>query len=157
MIIKTLTIFFLLFTSSFGRFVAQPSLKEEKFATLKIPSISLEEELYSKEDSRNDLDQNIIFLPTSSAPYEEQGNVILAGHSGYFGVAPFKRLYQVKKGDMIFLTYEGNEYRYQVTARYTVLKTGKVSLQRDPLKKTITLITCYDNKRQLVLIGEQKK
>ncbi len=130
---------------------------EIPYAILSIPKIQLEKELYAKDDERNDLDTNIIFLPTSALPTEEKGNVILAGHSGFGNIAYFKKLYQLQKGDEIALTYLGNEYLYEVSRTYQVAKTGKVEVIRDPQKEAITLITCYGKKKQLVVIGERKK
>lgn len=130
--------------------------KNETIATLTIPAISLSHNLYAKEDSRNNLDERLIFLKSSSLPDEEKGNVIIVGHSGYGEIAYFKNLYKLKLGDMIYLTYDKKKYTYKIVDMYKVLKTGKVEVIRDSNKKTITLITCYGNKNQLVIIGEQK-
>ena len=103
------------------------------------------------------MDKNIIFLPSTKTPEEEGGNVILAGHSGFGKTAYFKNLYQLKIGDQILLTFLGKQYVYFVSRTYSVDKTGKVEVIRDPNKKTITLITCAGTKKQFVVIGEQKK
>lgn len=132
------------------------SLKKETVAALTIPSISLEQELYSKDDKRNNIDERLIFLDSSSTPDIEKGNVIIAGHSGYGDIAYFKNLYKLKLGDLVYLTYFQKKYTYQIVDMYKVPKTGKVEVIRDSNKKTITLITCSGNKEQLIVIGEQK-
>lgn len=132
------------------------NLKKETVATLMIPSISLEQDLYSKGDKRNNIDERLVFLESSSTPEIEKGNVIIAGHSGYGEIAYFKNLYKLKLGDKIYLTYLQKKYTYQIVDMYKVPKTGKVEVIRDSNKKTITLITCYGNKEQLIIIGEQK-
>lgn len=126
-------------------------------ATLEIPSISLKQELYDKNDVRNNLNEHIIFLPSSSTPDKDKGNVIIAGHNGLTNAAYFKNLHRLKLGDMISLTYYGKSYTYKVVDMYKVAKTGQVEVIRDSNKRTITLITCSGNKDQLVVIGEQKK
>lgn len=130
--------------------------EEEPIATLKIPAISLSHELYAKDDKNNNLNERLVFLKSSAEPNEEKGNVIIAGHSGFGEIAYFKNLYKLKLGDVIYLTYKGQNYTYKIADMYKVLKTGKIEVVRDSNKKTITLITCYGNKEQLVIIGEQK-
>lgn len=131
-------------------------IEKENIATLAIPAISLEQDLYAKDDERSNIDERLVFLSSSSSPEKEKGNVIIAGHSGFGDIAYFKNLYRLKLGDNIFLTYNNKQYRYQIVDMYKVPKTGKIELVRDSNKKTITLITCYGNKEQLVIIGEQK-
>lgn len=129
---------------------------KEAYATLTIPAISLVQDLYAKGDARNNLDERLVFLKSSSLPNEKKGNVIIAGHSGFGEVAYFKNLYKLKLGDEIYLTYDKKKYTYKIIDMYKVLKTGKVEVVRDSNSQTITLITCYGNKEQLVIIGEQK-
>ncbi len=132
-------------------------LKKEVDIRLTIPSISLNQVLYEKEDERNKLEERLIFLKSSSTPEIKGGNVIIAGHSGYGNIAYFKDLYKIKIKDDIFLTYHGKKYQYEVVRKYKVPKTGEVEVIRDPNDSSITLITCYGSKEQLVVIGKQKK
>lgn len=131
-------------------------LEEDKPITLEIPKISLVAELYAINDIRNNLNERLIFLNSSSMPDEEKGNVIIAGHSGYGEIAYFKKLHQLEIGDLILLTYQGEQYVYVVTNRYLVSKTGQVEVIRDSNQKSITLITCYGNYEQLIIVGQQK-
>ncbi len=142
---------------SFPKLDIQFPFLEESIATLEIPAISLKQQLYDKNNEKNNLDERLIFLKSSSTPEEEKGNVIIAGHSGLGDVAYFKNLYKLKLGDTILFTYYNKNYIYQVVDMYKVPKTGQVEVIRDSNKKTITLITCFGNKEQLVVIGEQKK
>ncbi len=134
-----------------------PFIEKDSIATLEIPAISLKQDLYDKNDERSNLDEKLIFLKSSSTPEEESGNVIIAGHSGFGEVAYFKNLYKLKLGDTILFTYYNKNYSYQIVDMYKVPKTGQVEVIRDSNKKTITLITCFGNNEQLVVIGEQKK
>jgi len=146
---------FLLTIISFHYQKWQP--KNENNILLTIPRISLNQVLYEKGDEKNNLDERLIFLKSSSLPEEKGGNVIIAGHSGFGNIAYFKDLYKVKVGDNIFLNYYGKKYSYEVTRKYKVPKTGEVEVIRDPNDSSITLITCYGSKEQLVVIGKQKK
>ncbi len=130
--------------------------QEKTIAKLTIPAISLEQYLYDKDDDRSNLDERLIFLQSSDYPYEEKGNVVIVGHSGFGEVAYFKNLYRLKLGDIIILNYNNKEFIYKIVDMYKVYKTGEVEIVRDSNKKAITLITCYGNKEQLVVIGEQK-
>ena len=55
---------------------------EYYLATLEIPKINFSRGFYDKTSSLNRLSINIKMLNESSYPDEENGNVILAGHSG---------------------------------------------------------------------------
>ncbi len=130
--------------------------QDTAIAFLDIPKINLFQKLYAKGDIHNRLEENIIFLASSSMPDEEGGNVILAGHSGYGKIAYFKNLYKLKRNDSIYLHYQGKDYEYSIIKIYEVPKTGEVEAIRDPHKKSITLITCYSKEKQLIVVGEQK-
>ena len=57
---------------------------------------------------------------------------------------------------MVYVTYLGKKYTYQITNIYEVEKNGIVKLIRDPDKTTLTMITCTkDNDHaQTVYISE---
>lgn len=156
MVIKIIRLLEILISFAFMNYKQVTSVKVEYDAILKIPSISLNQYLYDKEDSRNNLDERLIFLESSTTPDKEGGNVIIAGHSGFGDIAYFKNLYKVKLKDKIYLTYHEKEYIYEVIKKYKVPKTGEVEVIRDPNDKVITLITCYGPKEQIIIIGKQK-
>lgn len=154
MLIKIIT--FIEFLLSWIFMYNKPSIKYEDYdAILKIPSISINQYLYDLGDKRNNLDERLIFLNGSSTPEKEGGNVIIAGHSGFGNISYFKNLYKIKLKDEIYFTYHGKEYIYEVVNKYKVPKTGEVEIIRDPNISSITLITCYGSKKQLVVIGKQ--
>ena len=61
-------------------------------AVLKIPSIGLEKGLVAKDSYYNNVNRNIKILDESEMPDQENGNVILAAHSGNGRTAFFKNL-----------------------------------------------------------------
>lgn len=146
----------------------QPIVQEEKntiidyepyIAVLKIPKINLERGFYDKTSNLNNVDYNILFHTTSNYPDEENGNVILASHSGNSSISYFKKLYTLEKGDKAYITYKGKEYTYKIIYIYTEEKTGTINIYRHQDKNTLTLITCTknDNTKQTVYILEMEE
>ena len=124
-------------------------------AVLKIPSIGLEKGLVSKDSYYNNVNKNIKILDESDMPDEENGNVILAAHSGNGKNAFFKNLNKLKIDNIVSIFYNGNEYRYRMVNTYDVEKTGTVQILRNAQKNTLTLITCRHNtNKQIVIICE---
>ena len=77
----------------------------------------------------------------------ENGNVILAAHSGDCAYCYFDKLYKLSKGDDVFITYADVKYSYKIVDIYEVEKTGTVAIYRDYSKKVLTLITCTRNSK----------
>lgn len=124
-------------------------------AVLKIPSIGLEKGLVSKDSYYNNVNKNIKILDESDMPDKENGNVILAAHSGNGRTAFFKNLNKLKKDNIVSVFYNGYEYKYKMVNTYDVEKTGTVEIVRNSEKNTLTLITCRHNtNKQIVVICE---
>ena len=68
-------------------------------------------------------------------------------------IAYFHNLDSLDAGDEVIVNYLNNDYKYIISDKYDVLKTGKVSIRRDKNRSTITMITCKGEDRQLVVIG----
>ena len=131
-------------------------IKMNYIGYLSIPKINLNKGFTSKEDKYNDVSKNIEILSSSDYPDKENGNVILASHSGNSSISFFNKLYMLEIGDMAYIDYNKSKYTYQITNIYQVDKTGKVEIKRNKNKKTLTLITCTknDNLTQTVYIAE---
>lgn len=134
----------------------QKNLVEDYFGILEIPKISLKKSLYNIDSYQNDVNKNVEILKPSTRPDVLGGNLILAAHNGNTSLGYFRNLHKLKIGDEVMVSYKGNMYIYEVSKIYDVLKTGKVAIKRDKSKTTITLITCFGNDRQLVVIGYLK-
>ena len=124
-------------------------------AVLSIPKINFERGLYPKESSLNNIAYNIAFLKESEYP-SLNSNTIIIGHSGNSNISYFEDLKKLVVGDEIFLFYENFKYHFIINDIYTVKKNRNVKVRRDKNRKTITLITCYERDKQLVIIGYEK-
>lgn len=130
-------------------------VKVNYVAVLKIPKISLERGLVDPNSYLNNVNYNLEFVKGTSMPDEENGNVIIAGHSGSARTSYFRKLDQLSIGDEAFLVYQGNTYSYKVVDIYDINKTGKAEIIRNKNKKALTLITCrHGTNKQIVIIFE---
>jgi len=128
---------------------------ENYIGYLKIPKINLEHGLVDKNSNLNYVDINIQIIKQSDMPNVERGNLILAAHSGNSNVSYFKDLNKITYSDFVYVSYNNKLYTYKVVNYYTVEKTGVVSIVRNNLITTLTLITCVENtNKQLVVICE---
>lgn len=131
--------------------------REPYLAVLKIDKINLERGIYSINSKNNNVNKNIQLLKESNLPDKENGNVIIAGHSGNSYKAYFKNLVKLNNGDEAKLVYNGKTYIYSLSNYYEVEKTGKVEISRNINKQTLTLITCKHNtNKQIVFVFELK-
>ena len=119
--------------------------KREYIGYLEIKKINLRQGLVSKNSYYNNVNYNIQIIKSSNYPNEENGNVILAAHSGTSSISYFKNLYKLEINDEAKIYYKGKIYTYRVNNIYNVPKTGVVIIKRDIYKKTLTLITCTKN------------
>lgn len=124
---------------------------------LNIPKINLERGFYDKDSYLNNVDYNILFHRKSDYPDKENGNVILASHSGTSSISYFKNLYLLEVNDEAYITYVGKTYTYKIVNIYQEEKDGNVTIYRDDNKTTLTLITCTknDDTKQTVYILER--
>ena len=124
-------------------------------AVIKIPKIGLEKGLASKGSYWNNVNRNIEILSESDMPDVENGNVILAGHSGNSEVSYFRKLNKLQNDDTVSIVYNGKEYKYKMVNSYEIEKNGYAHIVRNAEKSTLTLITCKHNtNKQIVVICE---
>lgn len=128
---------------------------KEVLMVLEIPKINLKKGLYYVESKYNEVTYNVEILKDSNMPSVENGNLILAGHSGDARMSHFRYLSKVDINDKVYVYYEGTKYTYMIDNIYDIQKTGTASIEREENKTTITLITCKDNTstEQKVFIG----
>lgn len=130
--------------------------KKKYIGYLEIPRISLKYGLVDKNSYYNNVNRNLQIIKSSDFPDKEGGNLIIAGHSGNSQVSYFKNLYKLEVGDIAKITYKNNIYTYKIVDIYKEKKDGTVTIKRDTLKTTLTLITCTykDNYHQTIYIAE---
>lgn len=130
--------------------------EEQYLAKLDIPKINISNYLYPLDSKENTVDKNIEVLKDSDMPDISNGNFILAAHNGLSKIAYFHNLDKLEIGDEVQIKYNNKKYTYIISKIYDVLKTGQIAIKRDKNKKTITLITCKGEAKQLVVIGYLK-
>lgn len=124
-------------------------------ALIKIPKINLEKGLCGIGSKCNNVNRNIQILKESDYPNVNNGNFILAGHSGTRNVSYFKNLDKLALGDNVSIFFNGYEYRYEIKTIYDIEKTGTADIVRNQDKTTLTLITCRHNtNKQIIIICE---
>ena len=140
----------------------QEEVKEEKqeekinyIAVLKIPKIKLVRGLVDRNSYLNNVKYNVEILKDSASPEEQNGNVILAAHSGNARISYFRNLGKLVLGDDISLEYKSKIYKYKIVDIYLIDKTGTAEIIRNKNKNTLTLITCKHNtNKQIIIIAE---
>ncbi len=123
---------------------------------LRIPKIYLKRGFYNTDSRYNDIQYNVTLLKGSNMPTTQGGNLVLIAHSGDAWISYFEKLYKLKVGDVAYIDYKGNTYKYTIKKIYTVPKNGYVSIYRNYKKTTLTLITCTkgSDTKQTVYICE---
>lgn len=135
-----------------------PQNTENFMAVLEIPKIKLKKGIYSKDSSRNNVNKNIEILKESDLPDKNNGNFMLAGHSGNSRISYFKNLYKLNKDDIAYVYYNGARYGYKLVNSYEIEKTGEASIIRNGQSTAMTLITCKSNSnKQIVFVFELMK
>ena len=126
--------------------------KIDYIAKLSIPKISLNHGLTAINSKYNNVHYGIETLKASNYPDVINGNLILASHSGTSYRSIFKNLYKLNVNDKCYIEYKGKTYTYVITKIYNVEKSGRVVIERDYHKTTLTLITCTKNSDQMQTI-----
>lgn len=109
---------------------------------LEISKLNIKRGFLNLESPYNNVNKNVTLIENSTMPDVENGNLILAAHSGNCWVCYFDKLYKLSIGDNATVTYNGYNYTYELKNIYNVAKTGTVEVKRDPTKTVLTLITC---------------
>ena len=88
---------------------------------------------------------------------KENGNVGLAAHNRGYKNNYFQRIKELKEGDSIFYTYNGETKEYLVT-KHVIIKDTDWTYLENTEKNTITLITCVENEPEYrrCIQGEEK-
>jgi len=129
---------------------------EEYLGIVDIPKINLYKGFYKKESNLNNVKFNLYVVPESNYPDVENGNLIIAGHSGNYNNSYFANLYKLIEGDTIYIHYNNQKYIYSISKIYYEKKTGTVRILRNKEKTSLTLITCTkdDREHQTIYIAE---
>ena len=134
----------------------EPIINNEQYiGVLEIKKINLTRGFYSKNSRLNNVNKNIQILNSSDMPDIENGNVIIAAHSGNSSISFFKNLPKLNFDDNAIIYYQGKTYTYKLVNNYEIEKTGTANIKRNLNKNSLTLITCkHNSNKQLVYIFE---
>lgn len=129
---------------------------ENYIAVLEIPKISFKRGLYAIDSDKNNVNYNVEILQNSDMPDVENGNFVLAGHSGSGYTAFFNKLDKLVVGDESYVYYNKEKYKYKITKIYEIEKTGTATITRNKDKNVLTMVTCSQTKddKQIVIISE---
>lgn len=146
--------------SSFISNLKRQSVPNYNEFTISIPKIAMKNQIV--EVDSNDLTKSLAHLPGSALP-GEKGNVFITGHSAVspffsFKVAPFGKLTDLKKGDMIEVSAGGMQFTYQVQ-ELKVVDPSNLSVipAPDERGRYISLMTCVPpglNFKRLIVLGK---
>lgn len=132
----------------------QSNNKIDYAAVLEIPKINLKRGVVNSNENFNSINYAISVDSNSKYP-NEYGNFILYAHSGNCYFSFFKDLNKVNLNDEVYVYYDGVKYKYLITEKYEIKKTGNVNVTIPSQKNLITLITCINGtNKQVVLTGE---
>ncbi len=116
------------------------------YYTVTVPKIKIENAVVAI--GGEDLSEHIIQYPGTALP-GKRGNAVLFGHSilpifynpkNYLAV--FSLLPTLKKGDEIYVEYDGISYTYKVEEMFEVGPTDIQVLDQDTSDSFLTLVTC---------------
>lgn len=128
-------------------------LQNDIIGSIKIDKLNLIKPLYKIDSSHNQVDENITILKDSTYPDQEESILFLAAHSGNSNVSFFEHLDELKKEDLIQITYRGKKYQYQVQSLREEKKNGYIHINKTAQKQLI-LTTCSPNHEGKQLIIE---
>lgn len=115
----------------------QPKLSTEEMLTrVSIPKINLDaivvEGATSKQLTKGPAHMTETAFPGATS------NAVITGHRDTF----FRHIYELQKGDAIFVRRNGESFKYEVTGK-KVVKPEDVSVLKQTSDAQLTLITCY--------------
>lgn len=123
---------------------------------IEIPKINIKKGFVDKSSFYNNVNYNVQIINESDYPNVDKGLFILAAHNGTCYNCYFKYLDKLTNGDLVYVHYNKEKYTYKITKKYTLKKTGYVSIYRNNDITSIALVTCTwgTNDKQTVVIGE---
>lgn len=120
--------------------VASPGLPklspEEMLTRVSIPKIGLDA-IVVEGATRKQLAIGPAHIKDTALP-GETGNAVITGHRDTF----FRHIYELQKGDAIFVRRNGEVFKYEVTGK-KIVKPEDVSVLQQTTDAELTLITCY--------------
>jgi LPXTG-site transpeptidase (sortase) family protein len=126
--------------------------------SVKIAKIGVNMPIIKSESSEYGLSKGTWLVPNTSTP-DQGGNTVLSGHRWKYlppSKLTFYLLDKIEAGDIISVTWEGQDYYYRVRETKIVGKTA-VHIQDPTDEPVLTLFTChpvYSTENRLVVIAD---
>ena len=139
--------------------IEQKKISYNYIGKLQIDKIGLNKGFLDINSPYNNVSRNVTVIKKSSYPDTENGNLILAAHSGNCAICYFDKLYKLALNDKALVEYKNYKYTYILKDIYNVPKTGEVEIRRNIDQTVLTLITCTheSDTEQTVYIFELSK
>jgi len=114
-----------------------PRLSPEELLTrISIPKINLDA-IVVEGATQKQLTKGPAHIKDTAFP-GDTGNTVITGHRDTF----FRHIYELEKGDSIFVHRNGEVFKYEVTGK-KIVKPEDVSVLNPTSDPQLTLITCY--------------
>ena len=116
------------------------------FYTISIPKLKIDKAIVAI--GGEDLSKNLVQYPGTALP-GKNGNAVIFGHSilpifynpkNYMAI--FSTLPTLKKGDEIFVEYDGVSFDYTVEELFEIFPSDIQILEQNPADSFLTLVTC---------------
>ncbi len=122
-----------------------------------ISKINLAKGFAAQNTNQNTVEKNIAIMSPCDYPNVENGNFIIAAHSGNSWKSFFRDLGNLTIGDEALIYYKNTKYSYKLVNIYNEPKGSKLKIYRNINKTTLTLITCSmsDKESQTIYIFER--
>ena len=123
---------------------------------IEIPSIDVKKWIVAGVDYKS-LERGPGLFPKSPMP-GQFGNVALAGHRTTFG-APFGRINELKKGDLIRFTTKSGTFVYVVNGAPKIVSASAIEVTRttDTTKAIVTLVSCHPkwtSEKRIIVVAD---
>ena len=121
--------------------------KEIPIGKIIISKINIDNDIYGKYSTKNNIEENITILKKSNYPHL----LILAAHSGTGKIAYFNNLDKLDINDEIIIKYNKKISTYKVVKKWEEKKNGKIHIDNISNNQLI-LTTCSPNHNNYQLI-----
>ncbi len=120
---------------------------------LDIPKINLKKIIYL--NKYNSVDYGIELVNGSDMPDIDNGNFIVASHSGNSVISYFNKLDLLSLDDIVKVYYNNKWYKYKIINIYEIESNGFMNVKYNNFS-SIYLITCSKkNDNQVIYLGKQ--
>lgn len=134
--------------------------EDEVIAYINIPKIDINLPIYEGTSDKI-LNLGVGHIKNTSYPTKKtNSHSVLVGHTGLTNAKIFDDLDKLEIGDIFYINYLGENFKYKVTEINTVLPEDTKKLEIEENKNKVTLVTCtpkHINTHRLLVTGEREE